>query len=101
VPVTVDVQSAITQRYGELTNAITHDPAAEKSVLAPNFTDASKAKLSSFEYDPVTVVVQKMSVEGSAVLVTAQYVGIHGHNVATIDRWVFLNGKWYLAARHQ
>jgi hypothetical protein len=95
----MNVQYAITQRYGQLTDAITHDPSGEKAVLAPNFSDRSKAKLNSFEYDPVTVLVQKMSAQPDGVYVNAEYVGVHGHNVTTVDHWEFMNGQWFLVSR--
>jgi len=99
MPVSTDVQLAITQRYGQLANAVTHDPTQERAVLAPRFKDRSKFKLASFEYDPLTVVVQKIVRSGDKAEVHAQYVGVHGHNVNTVDRWISIDGVWYLVDR--
>jgi len=99
MPVTADVQLAITQRYTQLTNAVTHDPGAEKALLAPHFRDGARFKLGSFEYEPLTVVVQKIVRHGDRLEIHAQYVGVHGHNANVIDRWIAIGGEWYLLAR--
>ncbi|HTX57410.1 MAG TPA: hypothetical protein VMD47_09975 [Candidatus Acidoferrales bacterium] len=99
MPVSADVQSAITQRYAELGDAVTHDPTQERDVLAPEFKDRARMKLATFEYDPLTVVVQKIVVKGNGLEVHAEYVGVHGHNVNTVDHWVKRDGQWYLVDR--
>ena len=100
MPVSMDVQSAISQRYVQLANAVTHDPPSERAVISPNFNDAAKLKLSSFEYDPLTVVVQRIDARPDGLYVRAEYVGIHGHNEVTLDHWKMVAGAWVLAARH-
>jgi hypothetical protein len=95
----VDVQSAISERYAELGNAVTHDPTQEQTVLASDFKDRAKVKLSSFEYDPLTVVVQKISQQGDEITVHAEYVGVHGHNSSTVDHWILIDGAWFLTDR--
>jgi hypothetical protein len=97
--VSADVQLAISQRYAQLGNAVTHDPSQEQRVLATDFKDHSKVKLKTFEYDPLTVVVQKIVRNGAVVEVHAQYVGVHGHNVNTVDHWILIDGAWYLTDR--
>jgi hypothetical protein len=99
MPVPIDVQLAISQRYAELGNAVTHDPSQEQRVLASNYKDRAKVKLKSFEYDPLTVVVQKIVLHGDAVEVHAQYVGVHGHNANTVDHWILIDGAWFLTDR--
>ena len=99
MPVSADVQLAISQRYAQLGAAVTHDPTTERSLLAPHFQDHAKVKLSTFEYDPLTVVVQKISMQGDKITVRAEYVGIHGHNATSIDRWILIDGTWYLVDR--
>ncbi len=100
MPITADVQSTIAQRYAALGAAVTHDPTQEKTVLAPHFNDSAKAKLSSFEYNPLTVVVQKIVMQGNTLEVHAEYVGVHGHNANTVDHWILINGAWYLVSRN-
>jgi hypothetical protein len=97
--VAADVQLAITQRYSQLTNAVTHDPTQERAVVAPQFRDRAKMTLRSFEYDPLTVVVQKIVRTGDRIEVHAQYVGVHGHNANTVDQWIGIDGQWYLVER--
>jgi hypothetical protein len=99
MPITADIQSTIAQRYAELGNAVTHDPSQERSVLAPHFNDRAHVKLSTFEYDPLTVVVQKIRMNGNRLEVHAQYVGVHGHNAVTIDHWSMIDGEWRLVDR--
>ncbi|MGB6985293.1 MAG: hypothetical protein WBD74_04860 [Candidatus Aquilonibacter sp.] len=99
MPVSADVQSSISQRYAALGNAVTHDPTQEQRVLATNFKDRAKVKLSSFEYDPLTVVVQKIVLSGDKLEVHAEYVGVHGHNTNTVDHWILIDGTWYLVDR--
>lgn len=99
MPVSADVQSSIAQRYAQLGAAVTHDPTQEQRVLATNFTDHAKLKLSSFEYDPLTVVVQKIVMTGDKLEVHAEYVGMHGHNANTVDHWILIDGAWYLVDR--
>ena len=96
----MDVQSAISQRYAQLSSAITHDPSQERGVLSHHFHDAAKFKLASFEYDPLTVVVQRIDARPDGLYVRAEYVGVHGHNEVTLDHWQRVDGQWVLAARH-
>jgi len=100
MPVSADVQAAIAQRYAALGNAVTHDPSTEGDVLAPHFKDHSKQKLGSFEYDPLTVVVQKIVWKGNRLEVHAEYVGVHGHNVQSVDQWMRIDGEWRLLDRN-
>lgn len=97
--VSADVQSAISQRYAQLGSAVTHDPTQEHRVLATNFKDRAHVKLASFEYDPLTVLVQKIVLRGDEVEVHAQYVGVHGHNTNTVDHWILIDGAWFLVDR--
>jgi hypothetical protein len=100
MPITADVQAAISQRYALLADSVTHGKrSVEKSMLGPGFYEHTKAKLETFEYDPLTVIVQKITVSGDTIVVKAEYVGIHGHNGITLDRWVQQNGDWVLASR--
>ena len=100
MPVPMAIQSAISQRYAQLGDAVTHDPAQEQAVLAPHFHDRARLKLSSFEYDALTVLVEKIVVVGKRLEVHAQYVGVRGHNAHTIDHWVMIDGQWRLADRN-
>jgi hypothetical protein len=100
MPVPMDVQSAISQRYAQLGNAVTHNPSQERGLLAPHFNDAAKMKLSSFQYDPLTVIVQRIDSHPDGLYVRAEYVGVHGHNEVTVDHWQMVGGQWVLAARH-
>lgn len=100
MPVSIAVQSEIAQRYAVLGSAITHDPTQEQAVLAPHFHDRARVKLSTFEYDPLTVLVRKIAVDGSRLEVHAQYVGVHGHNADTIDHWAKIDGQWRLLDRN-
>ncbi len=98
--VTADVQAAISQRYAQLADSITHGKRdVEKSILGPHFIDHGKLKLESFEYDALTVIVQKVAVSGGEIVVRAEYVGVHGHNGVTVDRWAKKNGTWILVSR--
>jgi hypothetical protein len=100
MPISVDVQATISQRYAQLADSVTHGKrTVEKAMLGPGFYEHTKAKLETFEYDPLTVIMQKITVSGDAILVRAEYVGIHGHNAVTVDRWVQSNGDWVLASR--
>jgi hypothetical protein len=100
VPVAPDVQAAISQRYAQLATAVLNgDKAAESAVLAPHFRDRAKITLASFEYDPLTVMVEKMDVRGPRLEVHAKYVGVHGHTVETIDYWQKIDGAWRLSQR--
>jgi hypothetical protein len=100
VPVSDDVQSAISQRYGQLADSITHARREEeRAVLAPDFVDRAKQKLESFEYDALTVVVRKMDTNDGVVTVQATYVGVNGHSADTIDRWEKHDGQWVLLSR--
>jgi len=100
MPVSMDVQSAISQRYAQLAAAVTHDPTQERAVLGPHFKDRAHAKLVTFEYDPLTVLVQKIVVRGKRLEVHAQYVGVHGHNTNTVDHWAQIDGNWVLLDRN-
>jgi hypothetical protein len=100
MPVSMDVQSTISQRYAQLSSAVTHDPTQERSFLSPHFNDAAKFKLRSFEYDPLTVIVQRIDSHPDGLYVRAEYVGVHGHNEVTVDHWQMVAGQWMLAARH-
>ncbi len=96
----MDVQAAVSQRYGQLTESITRgNRDAENAILGPHFVDRAKVKLDSFEYNALTVVVQKITPSGDALVVQAEYVGVHGHNATTVDKWVQLNGNWVLVSR--
>jgi hypothetical protein len=96
MPVSADVQSAITLRYAQLGNAVLRDPAQERNVLAPDFHDRARMKVSSFNYQPLTVVVEKIVKQGDRLEVHAQYVGIHGHNAEAVDHWQLIDGQWLL-----
>lgn len=96
----MDVQSAISQRYAQLSNAVTHDPTQERGILSPQFNDAAKMRLSTFDYDPLTVIVQRIDSRPDGLYVRAEYVGVHGHNEVTVDHWKMVGGQWVLAARH-
>ena len=100
MPVSADVQSTISQRYAQLSSAVTHDPTQERGVLSPHFNDAAKLKLSTFEYDPLTVVIQRIDSRPDGLYVRAEYVGLHGRNEVTLDHWQMVGGQWVLAARH-
>ncbi|HTU68728.1 MAG TPA: hypothetical protein VMF11_00275 [Candidatus Baltobacteraceae bacterium] len=100
MPVPMEVQSTIAQRYAQLGNAVTHDPTQEASVLAPHFKDRARMKLATFEYDPLTVLVRKIVLHGNRLEVYAEYVGIHGHSTNTIDRWIKIAGEWRLLDRN-
>ena len=95
----MDVQSAISQRYAQLSSAVTHDPTQQRSVLSPHFNDAAKFKLASFDYNPLTVIGQRIDSHPDGIYVHAEYVGIHGHNEVTVDHWQMIGGQWVLAAR--
>jgi hypothetical protein len=100
MPVSADVQMTISQRYIALTDSITHgNEVAERAMLAPHFTDHAKLKLLQYEYDPLTVLVQKITSNGNQLIVHAQYVGIGKHRENAIDRWTLVNGEWKLAQR--
>jgi len=100
MPVSADVQMAISTRYAQLADSITHGKRkTEASILGPHFVDHGRLKLESFEYDPLTVVVQKITLSGSDLVVHAEYVGVHGHNVTTVDRWAQKGDAWVLISR--
>ena len=100
MPVSAAVQMAISQRYIALTDSITHgNESAERSVLAPHFTDHAKLKLLDYEYDALTVLVQKISAHGNQLVVHAQYVGIGKRHENAVDTWTLINGEWKLARR--
>ncbi len=98
MPVSHDVQAAITQQYAQLSSAVTSgDRPSEHAVLAPHFEDRSKAKLSSFEYDPLTVEVSSIARNGhNALIVHAMYYGVHGHRESVVDQWILIDGQWRL-----
>ena len=97
------VQNTIAQSYAVLADSITHNkPAVEKSILAPHFSDGAKIKLAVYEYDPLTVLVQKIDPHGSGVLIVhAQWVGIGKNHENTVDRWLLVDGSWRLAQRNK
>lgn len=98
--VSADIQMAISQRYIALTDSITHGNAAEEqSVLAPHFSDHAKLKLVVYEYDPLTVLVQKIAAQGNQLVVHAQYVGVGKRRENTVDRWMLIDGTWKLLTR--
>lgn len=98
--VSPELQMAVSQRYVRLANAITHaENGGEKQLLAPHFRDRAKIKLSAYEYDPLTVLVQRVRVHGNEMIVKAYYVGVHGKSEVTFDRWLLVNGSWRLAER--
>jgi hypothetical protein len=100
VPVTADVQAAISRRYIALTDSITHGHEdAERAMLAPHFSDHAKLKLSIYEYDPLTVLMQKMSMSGNTLIVHVQYVGVGKRRENAIDRWTLIDGVWKLLDR--
>ncbi len=91
---------AVSQRYAQLADAVTHGhDGAEQAMLAPHFADRAKIKLTAYEYDPLTVLVETIHVNGRAMTVHAQYVGVHGKHENTVDRWLLLGGAWRLAQR--
>jgi hypothetical protein len=90
----------ISQRYVALTDSITHgNEVEEQAVLAPHFSDRAKLKLVVYQYDPLTVLVQKISSQGNQLVVHAQYVGIGKRHENTVDRWILVDGTWKLVAR--
>lgn len=90
----------VSQRYAQLADSITHGrDAAERAILAPRFSDKAKLKLDAYQYDPLTVLVQNIHVQGGTMIVHAQYVGVHGKRETTLDRWLLLDGTWRLAQR--
>lgn len=100
MPVSADVQAAISQLYAQLADSVTHaKPNEERAVLAPHFADKAKQKLETFEYDPLTVIIRRIDRGGAFVVVHATYVGVHGHNADTIDRWEQRDGQWMLLSR--
>lgn len=100
MPVAAAVQMAISQRYIALTDSITHGhESAEKALLAPHFADRARLKLMEYEYDPLTVVVQKISTKGKALIVHAEYVGVGKRRENTVDHWVQIDGEWKLLER--
>lgn len=91
---------AVSQRYAQLADSITHGhDAAERAILAPRFSDKAKLKLAAYEYDPLTVLVQKIQVHAGTMIVRAQYVGVQGKHETTVDRWLLLDGTWRMAQR--
>jgi len=91
---------AVSQRYAQLAESIAHGhDDVERELLAPHFSDKAKLKLSVYEYDPLTVLVQKIQVHGGTMIVHAQYVGVQGRHEVTVDRWLLLGGAWRLAQR--
>lgn len=97
---TAQTQSAITERYSSLANALTHGEAArERQILAPQFRDRAHIVLGRYAYDPLTVLVRHMSLEGDTIVVRARYIGVHGKVETTLDRWLLLGGTWRLAER--
>ena len=100
MPVSPDVQIVVSQRYEQLADSITHGrDVDERAILAPHFSDAAKIKLAAYEYDPLTVLVQKIIVDGRMMTVHADYVGVHGKHENTVDRWLLLEGAWRLTQR--
>ena len=98
--VSQDVQIAVSQRYATLANAITHgQTGVEQSLLEKGFTDRAKLKLSSYEYDPLTILVQRIDDRGNTMRVKAYYVGVNGRSEVTMDRWLLVNGSWRLTER--
>lgn len=100
MPLSSDVQSTIAQRYAQLADAVTHDPSQERGVLAAHFHDRARVKLTTFEYDPLTVMVEKIIVQNERLEVHARYVGVQGHNVQTVDHWLKIGGFWRLSDRN-
>src|SRR5579859_3140448 len=97
MPISADVQQAISQRYIALTNSITHgDESGEAAMLAPHFSDHAKLKLLAYEYDALTVLVQKIRADGNALVVHAQYVGVGKLHENVVDRWIQIDGVWKL-----
>jgi hypothetical protein len=101
MPVSTDVQMTMSQRYAQLADSITHaHDDAERAILAPHFSDRAKIKLTAYEYDPLTVLVQKIQMNGKLMIVHAQYAGVQGKHENTVDRWLLLDGSWRLAQRN-
>ncbi|MDE2481497.1 MAG: hypothetical protein KGN02_04865 [bacterium] len=100
MPVSIDTQAAIAQRYSQLAEAMQHgDTATELRVLSPNFKDRAPIKLASFELDPLAVMVERIvALHDGSVEVHARYVGWRGHNADAVDRWVRIAGTWRLAS---
>ena len=91
---------AVSQRYARLADSITHgNNDGEHTMLATHFSDRAKIKLGTYEYDPLTVLVQKIHVDGRTTIVHAQYVGVQGKHENTVDRWLLLDGSWRLVQR--
>lgn len=98
--VSADIQNTISQRYIALTDSITHGHEdVERAILAPHFHDGAKLKLSDYEYDPLSVLVQKVSVVGKTLVVHVQYVGVGTRHENTVDRWRLIDGVWKLVDR--
>lgn len=98
--VSAGVQQAIAQRYAQLADSITHGKqAVEKSIVAPQLIDRGKIKLGAYEYDPLTVLVQRVNRHGAGIVVKASYVGVRGRNEVTFDRWLLVDGTWRLMER--
>ena len=100
MPVSIDTQAAIADRYSDLASAMQHgDTNAEFAILSPHFVDRSQVKLASFELDPLAVMVQKIvALRDGSIEVHARYVGWHGHDANAVDRWVRIGGAWRLAS---
>jgi hypothetical protein len=100
MPVAPDVQAAITQRYAQLSAAMSNgDEAAESAVLAPHFHDRAKIKLASFEYARITVMVTSIATVPGGCTVHATYDSENGEKQTTIDHWLKINGRWRLLDR--
>jgi hypothetical protein len=102
VPVSAAVQTAVSQRYARLADAIMNGHKnIERALLAPHFIDAARVKLRAYEYDPLTIVVRRITVDGATMTVFAQYVGSDGRSAHSLDTWQRIDGAWRLVRRNR
>ena len=98
--ISADLQATISQRYAQLAAAVMNgDNPTEQSLLAPKFADRAPSKLSSFEYDALTIIVRKIDADGNLLVVHASYYGVHGHTTNSLDHWARIDGVWRLLDR--
>jgi hypothetical protein len=100
VAVPAAVQSAISNEYLALSGAVLNgDHVAEARILAPAFHDRDNNSLSTFEYDPLTIVVGNITRKGGTFEVRATYYGAHGRKIKTVDHWMLIDGRYRLLDR--
>ena len=99
MPVSKDAQSAISQRYAQLSNAVTHDPTQERGILSPHFNGTAKMRISTFDYDPLTVIVQRIESRPDGLYVHAEYMSASMATMKTVGHWQMVGGQWAFAAR--